>query len=741
MCRTQGEVVAYLEVQDACNSKEGAVHHIQIRGNDDFCLGRSTKYCRFRLSDPTISNRHLRIHCILYEEVADTGIPPLVYVSDLSTNGTYLKRGNADRAVVPVSLSHDISIDRKNGAYLLTDGDQLRISKDVTLVYHSLIKSHQDELSNIQKQEIQHFSSRYEITNRNLGSGGNGKVLVAIHQKTQRQLACKIVDLTHIHAKLKDRGLRSVNAQTTSDLDGKLSESCGIHEYPLNLPDRWPKKVKKCFREFEITKNLSHPNVIAIEKIFLSSNTIYIFQELITGGDLFSYLEYRGGHLCDAEAAVIMRQVLKAVEYLHDQGIVHRDLKPDNILMTSLDHGARVVLTDFGNARYIPSPSELDNQAVAPKSRMFSMVGTLEYAAPEVHKLNKTIPKNCGYSKSVDMWSIGSITTALLTGEVIFTDRAHVDYENNPRDVILGLSAKCDLSVLDSHPVWLTVGRRPKDFIKNLLVLDEGRRMSVTQALAHPWFTNNYHAAEFEALYDHAIKDWRPRRKIFRVVEPIIPQVTSTLADDGLPWGLLRNSIISRYFAPPHHPVPPLDILGTLTASPTKRASTPLPTIQEELGIPDRSTSANVLSLTNHKSSGTTLRLSRPSKDTITDIPLEQLAISHLMTDITSSYASASRPSRSDLSSQKSLENRILEMDANCTVMHSRELNPGTATNDTASALAPGTSACSNKRRPTRFGEDVAEFEIHNQTSQKNAGKFITAKEYAQELSKRRKFL
>lgn len=715
MHRNQGEVVAYLEVQGAGTGEKGNIHHIKIRGNEEFYLGRSPEYCRFRWSDPIISNRHLRIHCILYEEQADSAIPPLVYATDLSTNGTYLKRPRADQAGVSASSSYCMRIDQKNGAYLLNDGDQLRISNRITLTYHSIIQPQQEELSDTQEQEAQYFSSRYEIGNRVLGSGGYGKVLVAIHRKTQRQLACKIVDLAHIYANLEAQGLRSPTAQKHYDFYSKPENGSRIQDYPLRYPNRWPKKVKKCFREFEIAKNLSHPNIIAIEKVFWSSNTVYIFQELITGGDLFSYIEYKGGHLCDAKAAVIMRQILKAVEYLHSQDVVHRDLKPDNILMASLDDGARIVLTDFGNARYIPQPSEVDEQIVALKRRMFSMVGTLEYAAPEVHKRNKTIPKDYGYSKSVDMWSIGSIATALLTGDVIFTDRTHVDYEYNPQDVILGLSATCDLSVLDVHPVWLTVGHRPKDFIRNLLVLDESRRMSATQALAHPWFTNKCHAAEFEALYDRATKDWRPRRKTFRVVEPIIPEITSTLAGDGLPRSLLRNSAVSRYFAPPRRPVPALDILSALTASPTKRANTPLPTIQEELEIPDHQTSANALSLSDHGPSGTIRHLPRPSGGAIGDISLEQLAISNLITDLTLFHPGTHGSSRSNASTpRKLLENKFPEIDANSIAAQSCEPNLDTVVNDSTSILVPETPVRSTKRRLSTFLEDMAEFEVHD---------------------------
>jgi serine/threonine protein kinase len=64
-----------------------------------------------------------------------------------------------------------------------------------------------------------------------------------------------------------------------------------------------------------------------------------------------------------------------ALDYLHERNIVHRDLKPDNVLMTSLANGCRVVLCDFGGARMVESKSDGEK-------RMSSFVGTLEYIAP-----------------------------------------------------------------------------------------------------------------------------------------------------------------------------------------------------------------------------------------------------------------------------------------------------------------------------------------------------------------------
>lgn len=100
---------------------------------------------------------------------------------------------------------------------------------------------------------------------------------------------------------------------------------------------------------------------------------------MITGGDLFSYIEFKGGRLNEPEAATIVRQILKAIEYLHSQGFVHRDLKPDNILVTSLEEGARIIITDFGSARSIPKANS--NKKIS-RSRMFTLVGTTEFVAP-----------------------------------------------------------------------------------------------------------------------------------------------------------------------------------------------------------------------------------------------------------------------------------------------------------------------------------------------------------------------
>jgi serine/threonine protein kinase len=484
-----------------------------------------------------------------------------VYATDLSANGTYLKRNNTESTA---SQGLGIRMGHSN-SFLLDAGDELSLSNTVTLVYCPNEPIRLAELTPIQDREINVFASRYLVTGRLLGEGGFGKVLVGIHQETQRQLACKIVRLDTMYEKLAFPNSR-LPTGGREDRAGKTRK-------------RWPTRVASCFREFDILQHLSHPNIITIKKVFWSHSTIYMFQELVTGGDLFSFLGFKNGWLNNIQAASVVYQVLKGIEHLHNQDIVHRDLKPDNILMTSLEDDARVVITDFGNARFLPGKNSSSALQTNKYQRMFSCVGTFGYAAPEIHRKNRAIPAEDGYSKSVDMWSIGSITAAILSGEMIFDGRTNPACYDDSGAVIVGRAAVCDLSVLneDYHPRWSEVGHHPKDFIRRLLVLEEDRRMTASEALAHPWFS---HDSDLECLYARSVADWVPREKEDQLVERVSKSVPDLIAT-GFSGRLLSHETISRHF-PPSQSSPTQNRLQKISDLQCGRTNTKLPTIMDD---------------------------------------------------------------------------------------------------------------------------------------------------------------
>ncbi|PVI07561.1 kinase-like protein [Periconia macrospinosa] len=498
--------IAYFEVRRTRQGSDDVREEsIEICGNKQLYLGRNADLCDRWWEDLDLSRVHLRIHCIVYDKNPSSPVPPSVYATDLSTLGTYLKK--RPNAYASASNDHGILMG-KGSSFLLENGDELRLSETLTLTYYEYTPAVDFTLTFTQERERQMFSTQYRITGRLLGSGAFGNVLVAVHQQTQRQLACKIVNLQSLY-----RGSQTSEA----DLRLPLSKH---HQYTSKIEPRkrLPTQIIRCCREVTILQDLVHPNIISIEKVFYSTNTLYIFEELVTGGDLFSYLENKGGRLGDVETAVIVRQILKGIQYLHSLDIVHRDLKPENILMTSLEDGGRIVITDFGNARILPESQSM----VACKKRMFSMVGTYGFAAPEIAR-RRSNHNSEGYSKPVDLWSIGCITTVLLSGTLLLANRyASNDIDFSPESV-QRVSPLWDIRIIDDiyDPTWRRIGYRPKDFIKKLLMLREEDRLTASEALAHEWFSNAGHAPEFEALYERSIKDWKPRRETHQLVEEL----------------------------------------------------------------------------------------------------------------------------------------------------------------------------------------------------------------------------
>ncbi|KAK1813110.1 hypothetical protein LTR12_012495 [Friedmanniomyces endolithicus] len=454
-----------------------------IRPHDDFRVGRKDVQRAFGIEDKTISSHHLHFHCVVYGESdgeLHTGVAPLVYVRILSANSVNLSPLGSNNP------SDGIMLCRASGDVLLNHGDVLQITPNISIQFRAKLQV-DSGLDSLRQEETKRFSSQFSVIDRVLGHGGHGSVFVAVKRSTSRQVACKIVEVPNI-----------TRAAPQADFTA-LAE---FNAFQVRLR----KKRADLTREYEILKDLSHPNIISLEKVFRTTHSVYIFQELIPGGDLMSSVDRTNG-FSEPEAAVIMRQVLKAVQYLHSNEIVHRDIKPENVLMTSWRQGSRVVLTDFGHSRKLG-----DGKWPARSSsvfRMQSLVGTSGYIAPEVIEQRRGDRKHPeGYGKAVDLWSVGCVAGLVLTGELL---PLHDDGRSTAPSQAQASTARWDLSFIDTAAAWRDISRKAKAFVRGCLNIDEDERLNAEQALQHQWFTHKHYAADLEAAYGRAVQDWMPR--------------------------------------------------------------------------------------------------------------------------------------------------------------------------------------------------------------------------------------
>lgn len=104
--------------------------------DDCFYIGRNSSLCRYTIdNDRFISNRHLHVHCILFDEKSASRIPPLVYVQDCSLNGTFVTFCDAEVDELAGEKSTEQRVRRESGPFILNNGDCLRISPTITLCF------------------------------------------------------------------------------------------------------------------------------------------------------------------------------------------------------------------------------------------------------------------------------------------------------------------------------------------------------------------------------------------------------------------------------------------------------------------------------------------------------------------------------------------------------------------------------------------------------------------------------
>lgn len=99
-------------------------------------------------------------------------------------------------------------------------------------------------------------------------------------------------------------------------------------------------------REVELLKEVHHPNIIELYDVYEDDNYLHLVTELCTGGELYDKViekaESDEGHFVEQDAACLIRDILGAIRYIHDElHIVHRDLKPENFLLSDDTDDAR----------------------------------------------------------------------------------------------------------------------------------------------------------------------------------------------------------------------------------------------------------------------------------------------------------------------------------------------------------------------------------------------------------------
>ncbi|ORX78448.1 Pkinase-domain-containing protein [Anaeromyces robustus] len=249
---------------------------------------------------------------------------------------------------------------------------------------------------------------------------------------------------------------------------------------------------KLILREISILHKLDHKNIIKLYDVFETEKNIILQTEFAEGGELFERI-VELGYYTENMAKKTIHELLDAINYLHTQDIIHRDLKPENLLLISNESDIDIKVADFGLASF-------DKNMLLQTS-----CGTLNYAAPEI--LN-----NERYGKPVDLWATGVICYILLSGYPPFGGESDSEIFN---------------SIIHSKfayfsPEWDVISDNAKDFIKRLLTVDPHKRMTVKEALQHPWIADvNDEFNKKLLVADNIKKNFTAKQKFKATVEAI----------------------------------------------------------------------------------------------------------------------------------------------------------------------------------------------------------------------------
>ncbi|KAJ0405300.1 hypothetical protein P43SY_001059 [Pythium insidiosum] len=256
-----------------------------------------------------------------------------------------------------------------------------------------------------------------------------------------------------------------------------------------------PHQLKQILREARLMRHLAHENILSLMDLipppsYSEFRDVYMTVDLMEM-DLHRII-YSKEVLLDDHIRYFLYQILSGLNHMHKAGVIHRDLKPSNLLINS---DCQLKICDFGLARSM----DLDDNG------MTEYVVTRWYRAPE-------LLLGSAYGEGVDLWAAGCIFAEMLGRKPLFPGETYVhqlqlimnvlgvpeehSFKENPQaNKLKGrqlLSRTQATAGIDVSTMFPNANPEGLDLLWKMLVFDVEQRITVAEALRHPYLAMYY---------------------------------------------------------------------------------------------------------------------------------------------------------------------------------------------------------------------------------------------------------